>query len=235
MKGKKTQTWGFCVFICIANRLFCPSSFIARFSTLYWQCAVHADAPLCVCACVCRRAVCVFTVHNAVLGWQGLSGTTLTPVRMTEREQVSGKNRAICLQHSTDTQTERAMQTLTPLTESVLHPAKLQRSQRTQWNSNHKHNPTRTNQRHTEQSLKWPLLSKPLRDDLPNVKQKSKSGAEVVKQHIAQKKKKKKKLTLRHYMTYFVAKEHSQWCVYVTVHKPVDGLVQVWPKSEALG
>lgn len=52
-------------------------------------------------------------------------------------------------------------------------PPQLQSAESTQWNSNHKHNPTRTNQRHSEWSLKWPLLSNPLGDDLWNVKERN--------------------------------------------------------------
>lgn len=157
-----------------------------------------------VFVCV-QGAVCMFTVHSAALGWQGLSGTTLVPVRVTESEQVRGENWAICLQHSADTQTERALQTFTPLTASVLHLSKLQRSERTQWNSNHKHNPTRTHWAVSEMAklIKltggWPSKCQ---------RQKSKTGPEAVKQNIAQKK------SVGDYMTYFVSKEQSG--VYVT-------------------
>lgn len=52
-------------------------------------------------------------------------------------------------------------------------PPRPQSSESAQWNSNHKHKPSRTNQRHTKWSLKWPLLSNPLGDDLWNVKERN--------------------------------------------------------------
>lgn len=121
-------------------------------------------------------------------------------------------------------------QTLTPLTTSLLHSelSELQRSEKTQWNSNHKHNPSRTNQRHTKRSLKWPLLLHPLGDDLPNVK--SKTGPEAVKEN-----------TVRDNTTYFMSKEHSHCssvCVCVricmwAVHKQDDGLLSSACKKPA--
>lgn len=96
---------GLCGFICNANSLFCPSSFIAYLTTLYWQCALHTDVAVSVCVCRGLFACLLFTLLFLA---DRDCGTTLTPVRMTEREQVRGKNWAICLQHSAGTETERA-------------------------------------------------------------------------------------------------------------------------------
>lgn len=165
---------------------------------------------LCVCM---QRAVCVFTVHTAVLGWQGLwhhSHPCQNDGKRTgKREKLSHLFTAQCRHSDREGNATAAIQqTLTPLTTSPLHPSQLQRSARTQLNSNHKHNPTRTNQRHTERSLKWPLLSNPLGDDLPNVKDRNlKLDLKRLNRTLHK--------TVRDYMTYFVSKEHSQWCVYM--------------------
>lgn len=119
-------------------------------------------------------------------------------------------------------------QTLTPLTASLLPLSKRQRSERTQWNSNHKHNPTRTNQRHTEQSLKWPLLSNPLGDDLPNVIDRN------LKLDLKRLNRTLRK-TVRYCMTYLCLKSTvSGVCVCICmwmVHEWVDGLLSAACKN----
>lgn len=164
----------------------------------------------------------MFTVHSAALGWQGLSGTTLVPVRMTESEQVRGENWTICLQHSADTPTERALQTFTPLTASVPHLSKLQRSERTQWNCNHKHNPTRTHWAVSEMATLikltggWPSKCQ---------RQKSKTGTAAVKQNIA-----RKNLWEIIWPIYSLKSTVNGVCMWA-VHKRFDGLLSTACKN----
>ena len=70
MKGK-IPTWGFCAFICNANTLFCPSSFIAYCTTFYWQCVLHTDVLVCVFVYAGGLFACLL-FNTPVLGWQGL-------------------------------------------------------------------------------------------------------------------------------------------------------------------
>lgn len=163
----------------------------------------HFIGNVCVCVCVCNY-VCVSVYAGGLFACLLFAPLFLAdrdslaplspPVTMTEREQVRGKNCAICLQRGVDTRRERALQTLTPLTTSVPHPCQAHKGQR-------EHNETVIiNTIRAEQAAdtlaalpKWPLLSKPLRVDLPNVRQKSKTGPEAVKQDIAWGKKRKRK------------------------------------------
>lgn len=141
-------------FICNADSLFCPSSFIAASTTLYWQCVrVSVCATMCVWVCTWGGLFACLLFAPLFLADRDSLAPLSPPVTMTEREQVRGKNCTICLQRGVDTQRERALQTLTPLTTSVPPPLpSSQRSERTQWNSNHKHNPSRTSRRHTRRS-----------------------------------------------------------------------------------
>lgn len=58
---EKYQPDIFCVSFAMQIVCFALHLFIAAATTLYWQC-------VCVCECVRRGAVCVFTVRTAVLG-----------------------------------------------------------------------------------------------------------------------------------------------------------------------
>lgn len=167
-----------------------------------------------VCATMCvwvstQGAVCVFTVHTAVLGWRGLAGTALTPCHNDGKG--TGKEK---LRHLFTARRERALQTLTPLTTFVPHPCQAHKGQR-------EHNETVIiNTIRAEQATdtltalpKWPLLSKPLRVDLPNVRQKSKTGPEAVKQDIVWGKKQKGKIFETLHDLYCVWGAESVVCV----------------------
>lgn len=108
----------------------------------------------------------MFTVG---LGWQRLAGTGVTTAGMTQNNKYEksemwrvefGKECHRRVSHSS---------VLSPFS----RPGKGHGEHSV--NSNHRHNPSRTIQRHTERFLKWPVLLKPPVDDLSNVNNRSRN------------------------------------------------------------
>lgn len=140
--------------------LFHPSSLVASiYNSLLTMCTVY------VCA---SGVICCFSWLPPLPEWWN-----------GEKKVTKGKT--FC-QHSVDAQKGKPLQTRTLILPPPFQACKGQGEHSV--NSNHRHNQTRTTQRHTEWFLKWPVLLNLPVDDLPNVNNRNlKLDWQRLKQH----------------------------------------------------
>lgn len=184
----------------------------------------------CGCVCVYMGGLFACLLFSLLLLADRDSGTTITPVRMTEREQVRGaKLSHLFTAHSADTQTERA--TPNSHTTNRFVPPPLRTTKVRENTATVIINTTQPEQTEDARSTlwKWPLLSNPLGDDLPNnVKHRN------LKLDLKQLNRTLHKKTLIMWPIWCLKSAVTGVCTCMwPVHKRVDGLLRAAYKDPA--